>query len=215
MKNNIGLVEHAKKALTEKWGYVWGTFGMILTQNLFLDKLAQYPTGVGQYRDFIQSNYINKRTSDCVGLIKSYLWWEVDNPKYDPKTDLSANGMYQKATEKGHLKTIPEIPGLLVWKDGHIGIYICNGQVLEARGTKAGVIQSPLTGAGSAGWTHWCKCPFISYKPEKHFAEDHFAYLKKSGIIIHEKRFDDPIKRGELFALLAQILPKERMNNNE
>lgn len=79
LKTNMGLVAHAKKALSEKWGYVWGTYGMILTNALFEQKLKQYPDDVGNYRDFIKNNWLSKRTVDCVGLIKSYIWW--DNEK--------------------------------------------------------------------------------------------------------------------------------------
>lgn len=68
--------------------------------------------------------------------------------------------MYYNASEKGSISTIPEIPGLAVWKSGHIGIYIGNGQVIHASGTMIGVIQSPL---GETGWTHWLKIPYITY----------------------------------------------------
>lgn len=162
-KNNIGLVEHVKKALSEKWGYVWGTFGQVLTPTLFQQKLKQYPDGVGKFQTFISRNWLNRRTADCVGLIKSYMWWNKDNPLYTSATDKSADGMYAAAKEKGTLSTIPEIPGICVWKKGHVGIYIGNKQVIEARGTEKGVIQSPLTGPGAAGWTHWYKCPYIEY----------------------------------------------------
>lgn len=164
---NIGLVEHAEMALREKWGYVWGTYGNTLTEALFKQKLNQYPEGVGNFEAFIRLHWLNKRTADCVGLIKSFLWWQGNNPSYNAKTDVSADGMYTIAKEKGPISTIPEIPGLCLWKKGHIGIYIGNGQVIEARGTKYGVIQSPLTGSGSAGWTHWLKCPFIEYQEVK------------------------------------------------
>lgn len=60
----------------------------------------------------------------------------------------------------GTIDTIPEIPGLAVWHEGHIGIYIGNGQVIHASGTKAGVIQTPI---GNSGWTHWLKIPYITY----------------------------------------------------
>lgn len=166
---NIGLVEHARMALREKWGYVWGTYGQVLTPTLFRQKLSQYPEGVGNYKGFIEEHWLNKRTADCVGLIKSFLWWQGNNPSYNAKTDVSADGMYTIAKEKGPINTIPEIPGLCLWKKGHIGIYIGNGQVIEARGTKYGVIQSPLTGSGSAGWTHWLKCPFIEYVEVKKY----------------------------------------------
>ena len=52
---------------------------------------------------------------------------------YTQAYDVSANGMYERAKEKGPINTIPEIPGLCVWRTGHIGVYR-NGEVIEARG---------------------------------------------------------------------------------
>jgi hypothetical protein len=75
--------------------------------------------------------------------------------------------MYEKASEKGEIINIPDTPGLCLWKKGHIGVYIGDGQVIESRGTMHVVIQSPLTGVGSAGWTHWLKCPYIQYDVPK------------------------------------------------
>ena len=99
-----------------------------------------------------------------MGLIKGYYWTKDGEVTYDPDTDVGANKMYSIAKEKGVINTLPEIPGICLWKKGHIGVYIGNGQVIEARGTKQGVIQSPLKGIGSAGWTHWLKCPYIKYE---------------------------------------------------
>lgn len=167
MLTNKGLVEHVKMALNEKWGYVWGTFGDILTETLFQEKLKQYPKAVGYYKAFIKNNYIDKRTADCIGLIKSYMWWKNDNPQYDSNTDVSADGMFDIATEKGLINTIPQdIPGLLVYKTGHIGVYIGNGQVIESHGTQYGVIQTPLNGDNATDWTNWLKCPYITYEKE-------------------------------------------------
>lgn len=59
--------------------------------------------------------------------------------------------------------TPPGDPGLAVWHEGHIGIYIGNGQVIHASGTKVGVVQTPI---GSSGWTHWLKIPYITYIEE-------------------------------------------------
>ena len=53
-----------------------------------------------------------------------------------------------------------ETPGLAVWKDGHIGIYIGDGNVVEAYGTEQGVIRSVLA---DGGWTHWLEVPSINY----------------------------------------------------
>ena len=60
-------------------------------------------------------------------------------------------------------ETIPEIPGLAVWHEGHIGIYIGNGEVIHAANTNAGVIKTPI---GDSGWTHWLKIPYITYAEE-------------------------------------------------
>lgn len=41
---------------------------------------------------------------------------------------------------------------------------------------------------------------------EKHWAEDSFQKLISSGIVINERRFDEPLRRGEYFVLEAQKL---------
>ena len=42
-------------------------------------------------------------------------------------------------------------------------------------------------------------------KPQ-HWAEKYYDYLLSKGIVIHETRFDDPITRGEVFALMARLM---------
>ena len=163
MKDNSGLVNYCKQALAEKWGYVWGTFGKTLTESLLESKIRQYPDGVGGYETFIRSHWLNRKTTDCVGLIKSFLWFNGTSVNYDNTTDVSADSMYSRAKEKGLISTIPNTPGICLWKKGHTGVYIGNGQVIEAHGTKFGVIQTPLRGAGATAWTKWYKCPYIEY----------------------------------------------------
>lgn len=166
MLTNIGLSNHAKRALQERWGYVKGTFGQYLTEALLQYKLKQYGDDIKKYIDFIRENYLNKkRTADCVGLAKSYIWWddELDNPVYDSKTDINETQMFNFATEKGTIDTIPEIEGICVWKRGHMGIYIGNGKIIEAKGTLHGVVETPIKGSGSSNFTHWFKCSFVEY----------------------------------------------------
>ena len=69
-KNAHDLAAYAINAWQSGWGYVWGTYGQIMTEELFASKLQQYPEGVGNYADFIQANWVGGRTADCVGLIK-------------------------------------------------------------------------------------------------------------------------------------------------
>ena len=71
-KNNLDLAAYAIQAWENNWGYVWGTYGNVLTESLFDYKLQQYPEGVGDYEDFIRENWLGRRTADCIGLLKGY-----------------------------------------------------------------------------------------------------------------------------------------------
>ena len=163
-KNAADLVAYVTNAWQSGWGYVWGTYGQVLTPELFQYKLTQYPEGVGQYADFIRNNWLGKHTADCVGLIKGYGWLNAETMEIEYGTngmpDIGANQMYYNATRKGTIDTIPEVPGLAVWKSGHIGVYIGDDQVIEAMGTKYGVVKTQLQGRG---WTHWLEIPYINY----------------------------------------------------
>lgn len=163
-KNNLDLVAYARNSFASRWGYVWGTYGDVLTDSLFAYKLEQYPDGVGTYEDFIRSNWLGGRTTDCVGLIKGYGWFSPDTKKIEYGTngmpDVSADGMYNAAAVKGSINTMSDLPGLAVWKSGHIGIYVGSGEVIEAMGTKYGVVKTPLDGRG---WKAWLEVPSIQY----------------------------------------------------
>ena len=69
-KNNKDLAAYAIQAWENNWGYVWGTYGSVLTESLLSYKIQQYPDWVGQNAAFIRSHWLNRRCTDCVGLIK-------------------------------------------------------------------------------------------------------------------------------------------------
>lgn len=165
--DNLGLVKHAQMALHEKWGYVWSTFGKVLTPAILTSILKQYPNNVCAYEAFIRQNWMRCRTTDCVGLMKSYIWWTANGPVYKAANDINANMAYDRATAKGPINTIPKTVGTCVYKKGHIGVYEGNGYVIEAAGTKRGVVRTPLRGAGSTPWTHWLEYPGITYIKEE------------------------------------------------
>ena len=163
-KNATDLVTYAVHAWESGWGYVWGTYGNVLTESLLAYKVSQYPDGVGNHENFIRAHWLGGRTTDCVGLIKGYSWLSPETMTIDYGThgmpDIGANQMYYNATESGTIDTMPDIPGLAVWHDGHIGVYIGGGQVVEAMGTKSGVVKTELA---KRNWTHWLKIPYINY----------------------------------------------------
>ena len=157
-KNNLDLV---------KWGYVWGSHGNVLTANELKKLEKTFGSHVTDKEEYIKSHWLGRRTSDCVGLIKGYGWYDETSGtiKYGTNgmKDVTADGMFNAAVEKGPISTMPDIPGIAVWHQGHIGVYIGNGYVIHAANTYDGVIKTPIT---SSGWTHWLKVPYINYIEE-------------------------------------------------
>lgn len=85
--------------------------------------------------------------------------------------DYGADQMYQacknagsRNTDYGDISTMPEVPGLMLWKIGHAGIYIGDGYAIEAMGTRKGVVKTEV---GGRGWQGWGKLPYINYLEEK------------------------------------------------
>ena len=146
------------------WGYVWGACGQVLTESALASKVSQYPDEVGSQEEFIRTHWLGRRCADCVGFIKGYGWLNAETQEIEYGTngmpDIGADAMCDNAIEKGTIDTIPEIPGLAVWHEGHIGIYVGNGEVIEAMGTRYGVVCTQLA---DRGWTHWLKIPYINY----------------------------------------------------
>lgn len=172
---NSGLVNHAKKALELNTKYMWGGILREIT-NRYIDLLSgipeyksQYPASrVSELRSLVGKNYYGV---DCVGLIKSYYWsgnpnGGVGSPKYGASgfPDVNANVMFQSASEKGAIDTMPDIPGLIVYSKSHphVGIYIGNGYTIESTlGVRGdGVVKRKLDGF----WEYWFKCPYIRYE---------------------------------------------------
>ena len=159
-KTNAGLVAYCKAQLGKPYWY--GTFGNKATESLLTAKKKQYPAHYGNERMSKYNSEIGQRVHDCVGLIKGYLWSETptSKPDYAKTPDVSANDMLAKCKIWGYIDEIPEIPGVVVWKTGHVGVYIGNGKVIEARGFNYGVVETDLD---KRGWKKWGLCPWIEY----------------------------------------------------
>lgn len=173
MYTNKGLVIHAKNALAKKTKYMWGGILRPITAD-YVNALAKYyPEQYSSTRmEMLKQLPCGYFGVDCVGLVKSYYWSGKANggtgsPKYSPKSDVNAGGMYSAATEKGKIETLPEIPGIVLYcrTNPHIGIYIGNGEVIESTYSRRGdgVIKTKLK---DFKWEYWLKCPFIEYEAE-------------------------------------------------
>lgn len=170
MKNNIKLVKYAKKAYADNYGYCLGTFGQTLTPNLLNQKMAQ-GNGVGAYNTRNKaylSKFIGKTVSDCYGIVKGFVWQDREgNVRYNGSQDRNANTAYNNAREKGPISTIPEIPGLVLWMNGHAGVYVGNGEFIECAGAPKGMQKGKIVnGKVTQGnkFTHWFKDTYITYE---------------------------------------------------
>lgn len=120
VKNNLDLVKWAENACKSGWGYVYGTYGNVLTESLLQDRASVFGAEITDYMDFIRQNWLGKRTADCVGLIKGYGWYDLKTGEIvvgsNGMKDVGADGMFKAAKIKGTIDTIPEVPGLAVWQ---------------------------------------------------------------------------------------------------
>lgn len=163
-KTAADLAAWAEMAWDEQWGYVWGTFGTVMDEELLAYKIQQYGSDVTDYEDVIRAKWLDRRTVDCAGLIKSYCWYDPYRQQISygsgDMPDMGTDGFYDNAAEKGPIDTIPETPGLLVYAKGHIGVYVGDGWVVEAISHDGGVVKTRLA---DRTWTDWLECPYIQY----------------------------------------------------
>lgn len=174
------LIAKFQKALTEKWGYIYGTAGETWTiakqeslVNWFVNKYgsnwknSEAAKSEDKYYGAVYgAKWGGHRVADCSGLF-SWSFKELGGYIYH-----GSNTIWNKyLTNKGKLnkkgRTDGQVlkPGTAVFtgndsKKPHIGLYIGNDTVIEASGTKAGVITTKIS---SGKWTYWGEMKGVSY----------------------------------------------------
>lgn len=159
-KTNSGLIEYCRAQVGRPYWY--GTFGNTASASLYAAKKKQYPK---KYTATDYQSQYGQRVHDCAGLIKGYLWSASPDstPKYNASQDYGATAFYQHCTKKGSLDSFDHVPGRLVFKGtpskmSHVGVYIGDNKIIEAKGHAYGVIISTL----DSKWTHWGQCNLIA-----------------------------------------------------
>lgn len=168
VKTAAGLVTFVKEWVGRPYWY--GTCCYDCTTSLLNRKAAQYPAHyttarMPRYCADIESG---KKCADCIGLIKGYMWTdeETGKVKYGSNgcPDKGANGMFSYAKQRklkwGAIGTLPERPGLVLWRSGHVGVYIGNGKLVEARGFATGIVEANVS---DRNFTHWFEMPALTY----------------------------------------------------
>lgn len=170
IKNNIGLACYALNMVGKH--YVLGTNCRVLTNDTYNNLMKSKSQAVQKWlarenRKAVVKSWIGQVVTDCHGLIEGYLNDDNENgvvERGEGTFDTYADDMFNQAKEKGNIKTIDKyMPGICVRYKGHVGVYIGNGKVVEARGFDHGVCVTKLT---NRPWTHWYKHPLISYDPK-------------------------------------------------
>jgi hypothetical protein len=153
--------------------YWYGTCYYQCTNSLLTSKTKQYPSHytaarLSSYRADIAAKAM---CCDCIGLIKGAVWSNLGTTttKYGANgcPDKGANGMLEycksKKTRWGGMDTFPDTPGLMLHKDGHVGVSIGGGYAIEAKSFADDLVRSAVDGRG---WTTWAALPFITYGTE-------------------------------------------------
>lgn len=168
-KNNFQALQYARHFVALMAAYFYGCFGQIANWDLYNQKKDQYPEQYPPKKWTVESfvKYFGQRVFDCIGLVFKGYQFNKNNdfdsdPVYDSKYDYSADGLFDICTEKGPISTMPDIPGILVHKKGHVGMYegIINGKktFIECKGHAYGSVRTTDT-----KWTEWAYCPFWTY----------------------------------------------------
>lgn len=134
-------------------GYIYGATGWTCSLARRQQQAAQYP----EYAHMILgigAKWDGRQCFDCAQLTK-YAAAEVGVKLPSGATSQWRDGPW---VDKGEIATMPDVPGVLLYRESspgkmqHTGVYVGNGEAVEARGTQEGVIRSKLT---AYGWTHW------------------------------------------------------------
>ena len=160
MIETSALIAKFQYAIDNKWGYIWGTAGIKWTAEKQAAATREMTVKYGK-------KWIGHTVADCSGLF-SWAFKQLGGYMYH-----GSDTMYRKyCTSNGKLSKGKRtdgntlLPGTAVFtynskdgKYGHVGLYIGNGNVIEAEGTIKGVIISKVDGK----WTYWGELKGVNY----------------------------------------------------
>ena len=90
VKNNLDLAQWCRNAQKNGWGYVYGGYGQLCTVAYLDQQAAAWPGAneAGGPMRTVGEKWLGKRVTDCIGLIKSYAWYNPSDGSIKP----GANG---------------------------------------------------------------------------------------------------------------------------
>ncbi len=209
-------------ANNRKTAYMLGPWGWPATAKMIQRATTQGSNAKTNRQWLPQANAIKDKgfLFDCVGLIKGVLWgWDGDLSRTYGGAGYACNGVPDYDAKKmidccrdvsTDFSNI--VPAEAVWMDGHIGVYVGSGVVVEATPKwRGGVQRSTLantagtkTRPGTAGartWTKHGKLPWVDYAAQETEKEDDdMTYYKTINDVpsYYRAAVDKAVKAGAL-----------------
>ena len=154
------LVAHCMRYYNEGWGYIYGAYGQIWTQAAQNKSTDEQVIKYGQ-------QWVGKHVIDCSGVwylamkeLGSYMY-HGSNTMWNKYTVAKGRLSKGQRTDGQPLRIGTAIyTGIADGDHNHVGIYIGDGQVLEAGGVQKGVI---LTAVTLSKWTCWGEMKYVGY----------------------------------------------------
>lgn len=150
--------------------YWYGAVYQRATASLLASKARQYPAHytAGRMAKYNRDVKMGVFVGDCVnGAVKGAIWTDLGTHPISYKShscpDTNADGMYNlcaKAGPHGTIDTVPDQPGILLHKRGHVGVTIGDGKAVEFRGFAYGCV---ITKVKDRGWKDWAMLPWVDY----------------------------------------------------
>lgn len=134
MLTGRGLAVHALSLIGTP--YFYGSKLNILTEDFMQRMHHMYPNIVtSMYMETARKQgQVGKINVDCSGLIGSYR-----------KKQIGSSQLYATAKKRLPISQVNDFAiGTVLWKTGHVGVYVGNGMCVEARSIKYGTIKTKV-----------------------------------------------------------------------
>ena len=153
----VALIALFEKALSEKWGYIYGQAGSLWTE-------ARQKAATREQTVRYGSRWVGRHVADCSGMF-AWAFKRLGGYMYHGSNTMWRKYMTDKGTladgQKSDGNTLK--PGAAVFKVSgtnyyHVGLYVGKGTVIEAKGTAFGVVASDIT-----KWHAWGEMRGVDY----------------------------------------------------
>ncbi len=156
-----GLIAFVRSKLG--MGYIYSAYGHVSDASFCFGRSEQYPDQA-KYIKAYGRQWDGVPAYDCIGLFKAYILSIGAPVSFDGIN--TGRAWLDWAVEKGSIQDAILQPGMALFRvEGprntvkHIGVYVGNGKVIHARGTRWGVVEDMLPDE----FTHWARFYWIDY----------------------------------------------------